>query len=862
MNSSKPSSTRLSLVGGRSTPIVTQKTADQLLASMPAPLRELKSLALGLLGENLNAFLLNLDTLLLTEASTRHHQTEQNAFYFAMRALRERKIDVLESFNYAVTQALVALLDKDREASELSINDLAVLENEATDELLALQYLAKKCFINNKKSLLLLTARVEVFCSGALSVNEMPASPMVIANALSSALAALDLDIVVRLKIYNFFDLEMQKFLPNFYVSLNAHLADHGILPAGLDARSSASSKTKKTAKKTSDDESGYLLGGDHQCDFLVGMPTKEENYESELANACAQLKQHMMRTIAPAAHESSGSTGLNPSTAGLNNSTAGLNNSNENINRDGVSMSSSGSPLEKSLHSILEQLQIFNRNDNQVTAQSSQHAMAQLAQSSGVEQVLALVKELNSAIKSPMNSNADAHSKALLNELMAAAFAEESLALPVKTLLGRLQITLAKVMEVNPEFLHNEQHSARLLLNALLRSGSSWHKNDAAQLTSDPLYQKMAEIVGRAVTEAPHNETVFSELLADFEKFNQREQQRMELIEKRLLAVEEGRAKSEQARLAVAKAIADVCKNKTLCGAINDLIHSAWHQVLFMECIKHGEDSLEFVGALQVLRDSLDATLERADPIFVRKLLEELKSGLQLIGFDVFDGERLITQVADAIKMASFVGAKKPRPITTSVNSPVNTPVNSSNTSLNSLANTNGVDAQNAAPLLTDSLVPAFRQATQNVSNQGKVEGINSAAKLQAENTAIDASRLGAAPDTFAEVPLLTEPLTTIEDATTKVADADPVVLMAKSLKRGSWFDFTDDKQSAKRCRLVAVIEGVDVYIFVNRHGQKIMEKKLAELVEALRTGVLQLVDNSHLFDNALEKIIVGMRK
>ncbi|MDZ7924850.1 MAG: DUF1631 family protein [Marinagarivorans sp.] len=816
---------------------------------MPTPLRELKSLALGFLGENLNAFLLNLDTLLLTEATTCHHQTEQNAFYFAMRALRERKIDVLESFNYAVTQALVALLDKDREDSEPSINDLAVLENEATDELLALQYLAKKCFINNKKSLLLLTARIEVFCSGALSVNEMPASPMVIANALSSALAALDLDIVVRLKIYNFFDLEMQKFLPNFYVSLNAHLSDHGILPAGLDARSSTSSKAKKTAKKTSEDESGYLLGGDHQCDFLVGMPTKEENYESELANACAQLKQHIMRTSAPTAHASSGSTELNRSSTELNSN-------NENINRDGVSMSSSGSPLEKSLHSILEQLQIFNRNDKQVGAQSSQHTMAQLAQSSGVEQVLALVKELNSAIKSPMSSNADAHSKVLLNELMAAAFAEESLALPVKTLLGRLQISLAKIMEVNPEFLHNEQHSARLLLNALLRSGSSWHKNDAEQLTSDPLYQKMAEIVGRAVTEAPHNETVFSELLTDFEKFNQREQQRMELIEKRLLAVEEGRAKSEQARLAVAKAIADVCKNKTLCGAINDLIHSAWHQVLFMEYLKHGEDSLEFVGALQVLRDSLDATLERADPIFVRKLLEELKTGLQVIGFDVFDGERLITPVADAIKMASFAKAKKTQPVNASVNSSVKT-------SLNSLASTTGVGAQNAAPLLTDSVVSGSRQATQTLSDKGKTaDGVNSAAKLQAENTAIDTSRLGTAQDTSAEVLLLTESLTTIENATAKVADADPVVLMTKSLKRGSWFDFTDDKQSTKRCRLVAVIEGVDVYIFVNRHGQKIMEKKLAELVEALRTGVLQLVDNSHLFDNALEKIIVGMRK
>jgi hypothetical protein len=510
--------------------------------------------------------------------------------------------------------------------------------------------------------------------------------------------------------------------------------------------------------------------------------------------------------------------------------------------------MSASGSPLEKSLHSILEQLQIFNRADK-TGAQSSEHAMAQLAQSSGVEQVLALVKELNSAIASPQTSTADATSKALLNELMAAAFAEESLALPVKTLLGRLQITLAKVMEVNPEFLHNEKHSARLLLNALLRSGSSWHKNDAEQLTSDPLYQKMAEIVGRAVTEAPHNDTIFSELLTDFEKFNQREQQRMELIEKRLLAVEEGRAKSEQARLVVAKSIAEVCKNKNTCSAINDLIHSAWHQVLFMECLKHGDDSLEFVGALQVLRDTVDATLERADPMLIRKLPEELKNGLQVIGFDVFEGERLIAQVTDAIKVASFTGVKKPSVIDDKKTRPLSTTQNVSTAK------------EASVPLLTDSLISSPLPITaRTLADKHEEAGVNPAVKNNAVSKSVEiktGTEVGV--DINAAAPISDNAVGFAND---HAAEPDPLVLMAKGLKRGSWFDYTDDKKATKRCRLVAVIEGVDVYIFVNRHGQKIMEKKLVELVDALRAGALTLVDNSHLFDNALEKVIVSMRK
>ncbi len=63
-------------------------------------------------------------------------------------------------------------------------------------------------------------------------------------------------------------------------------------------------------------------------------------------------------------------------------------------------------------------------------------------------------------------------------------------------------------------------------------------------------------------------------------------------------------------------------------------------------------------------------------------------------------------------------------------------------------------------------------------------------------------------------------------------------------------------------RCRLAAFIRPTGKYIFVNRNGMKVAEKTQQELAQALQRGHVRPLDNSMLFDRALETVVSSLRK
>lgn len=89
-----------------------------------------------------------------------------------------------------------------------------------------------------------------------------------------------------------------------------------------------------------------------------------------------------------------------------------------------------------------------------------------------------------------------------------------------------------------------------------------------------------------------------------------------------------------------------------------------------------------------------------------------------------------------------------------------------------------------------------------------------------------------------------------------------DPHMQTVSEFAPGSWFDLNNEDGSVLRCRLAATIKATGKYIFVNRSGMKVAEKTQQDLAFALKAGNLKIIDNSMLFDRALESIVSGMRK
>ncbi|WP_280633894.1 DUF1631 family protein [Pseudomonas fluorescens] len=91
----------------------------------------------------------------------------------------------------------------------------------------------------------------------------------------------------------------------------------------------------------------------------------------------------------------------------------------------------------------------------------------------------------------------------------------------------------------------------------------------------------------------------------------------------------------------------------------------------------------------------------------------------------------------------------------------------------------------------------------------------------------------------------------------------ADDVgLLQVDQLHLGSWVEFQEDDDNALRCKLAAIIEATGKYVFVNRTGLKVLEHSRTSLALEFRRGAARLLDDTLLFDRALESVLGNLRQ
>jgi hypothetical protein len=99
----------------------------------------------------------------------------------------------------------------------------------------------------------------------------------------------------------------------------------------------------------------------------------------------------------------------------------------------------------------------------------------------------------------------------------------DRNIAVPMRALLGRLQIPLVKVAMLEREFFSSKAHPARQLLNGLAATAMGWDEQLGHE---DPSYRKVEAIVQTIVDEFESDISLFSRLLDDLETFHNTEHQ------------------------------------------------------------------------------------------------------------------------------------------------------------------------------------------------------------------------------------------------------------------------------------------------------------------------------------------------
>ncbi|BES72511.1 DUF1631 domain-containing protein [Marinobacter nanhaiticus D15-8W] len=77
-----------------------------------------------------------------------------------------------------------------------------------------------------------------------------------------------------------------------------------------------------------------------------------------------------------------------------------------------------------------------------------------------------------------------------------------------------------------------------------------------------------------------------------------------------------------------------------------------------------------------------------------------------------------------------------------------------------------------------------------------------------------------------------------------------------------GHWVEFNLVNGARFRCKLSAIIEEADCFVFVNRMGLKVIEKTRTELAHEMRRGRMTILEQGALIDRALDAVVGSLRR
>lgn len=563
--------------------------------AMPPALIRLRDASGKSLKQVLSEFFDSADDALFNMADKAGSNTDQTAYFDAMRELRLRRKNMVVSILQYVSQAFNDMgrfdpAEASRALEDIDQDSLSLLDHSDLEQRVAIENLITKLRNRYSDSIRLLVARVAHLAPGIkLSERQMPLSPEVICSGLMEACGDLEIDIRAKLVVLKLFDKLLINSLEGFYQEANRLLVGEGVLPdmkrppvgrpasrGGAAGRQGVPGSTSRDPEERTDWTARHAHAG-HQATF------------SELS---ALLHQ--------------GGAGGDGGQAG------------------------SVAPLDT--RALMVRLGEVQRS----------------AVNWGAARVLPLAEQLkpvlaadNGATYSVRQVDSDVIN--LVSMLFDFILEDRQLPPVMKALIGRLQIPVLKVALSDQNFFNRGGHPARKLLNELAMAGIGWTEKANGQ--RDPLREKIEQVVDRLLNEFTDNVELFAELLTDFSHFMDLDRRRRELVEQRLRDAEEGRARQEQASQAVDSLIGETVADREVPESVSSLLQLPWRKYLQWVVLREGEDSPRWEKSAELTRrlvwsvdprpvsDSTRGELLRAIPAIV----DELREALQEISWDPF---------------------------------------------------------------------------------------------------------------------------------------------------------------------------------------------------------------------------------
>ncbi len=610
-----------------------------ILARLPAAMHSLRDKARQQLQGLLRDLFDKVDDAMFELADKANNNHEQNLYFDSMREVRLRRRAMEAAFFRSIDIRFAQLLDHNAyrdevqtETKEFSLDDLSLVKNDDLEEMVAIEGMINKANEQFAEPIQHLTLRIDHLVPIKVYQKNNPLGVDVICNAFNDAAKSLTIDVKAKLVLFKLFDNMVMTKLGGVFQSLNQLLIEANILP---------SLKQTNRIKRPN-------------------TPAAHEHYGAGLSASLDSVEPGATAGKAPSGHAQAGVA------------------------------SSYDEQTNQVLHTLRDLLGSRNGSRGAV------ERVGEVVATQDLVRILSMAQHQNTFTQAPVNGGvAPINIRDLLQNLLSSEHQkpqainavdddvinlvsmmfdfildDRNLASPMKALIGRLQIPMVKVAIADKTFFSKGGHPARRLLNEMAMAALGWQETSEENQRKDSLYNKMETTVQTILSDFEIDMAIFNNLLTDFRSFLEKDKRRAQILEQRTIDAEDGKAKSERARLQVDAVLNRLTSGHDLPAPALKLLRDAWGNVLFITSLKQGVESPEWQAGIRVAQQlvwSLTAPMSKENRQgllkLVPQLLQKLREGLEDISYSPFETTQLFKQL-ETLHLARLRSVPKIEPI------------------------------------------------------------------------------------------------------------------------------------------------------------------------------------------------------
>ena len=754
--------------------------------SLPPILHSVRQTARRTLSGLLSTLFNNADDVLFEMADRSRNDADQSMYFDSMREIRVQRKRITTEFGQRVYASFDALYEpakadeQDAPDFETAVDNMSLVKNDDLEVAVAIAGIVSKVTSQFSLPVMQLTRRIDSLCPNRTVTERLnPLGPHQLGAAFVGATDCVEIDIRVRIVLLKLFERFVMEHLGQAYEDANRLLAEAGVLPDLRNVMKRETTTQRQPSPRAAVPGTGQPGQAGHG-------PVAGARHGGGSGGGTSALGGSSLPGI--------GASGDNDFTVlqqllaaqpGYGGDAAG--GGDGSVGGRGMGAAQYAGPVGPII-TTPELMTVLSAVQSAASAEPIDINRVPVAIDLR-QLVLARASDVTGAPAGSMGRT-DEDTVNLVGMLFDYILNDRNLAIPMKALIGRLQIPMLKVAILDKTFFNRTSHPARQLLNELSSAGIGW--SSAAELKRDALYNKIESVVLRVLNNFSDDPEIFGTLVGELRNFVQQDHHRVQIVEQRVKEVEAGRAKTISAKQTVERLVNQKASGLRLPPEIGHFISDTWSRVLVYLCVRHTDEGVEWSDAVQTFDDllwsvqPLDALADieerdRARP----RLLDRIERGMELLGLGGAEIEQSLTTLQER---------------------------------------------------LTD------------ISNSDR-------AFLEEDRPHTEAPELPVMEEIVLTSPGEAEPAETIEPEPEMVREIN-------RLTEGVWVELAHEDGQKTRCKLAAIVQPGSKYIFVNRRGMKVAERNRMALAVELKRKTIVILDESQVFDRALEAVIGNLRQ